>query len=204
MLLTLRGTTFLYQGDELGMTNYPFTELKQFNDIEIKNAYAAKVTTKQMPLTQFLAESRRFGRDNSRTPMQWDGTGNAGFTTAQATPWLAVNPNYKTVNAAQELADPNSVFHFTQRLIALRHAHQALVYGDYQDLDPGQMQVFAFTRTLGAEHFLTVLNFTGKDVSYTLPGGIRAGRLEISNLPTAEANTATLKLRPWEARIYRF
>ena len=117
MVLTLRGTPFLYQGDELGMTNYPFTQLDQFNDIEVKNAYKDRVLTGKMPEAQFLAAAHRFGRDNSRTPMQWSAAPNAGFTTGAAKPWLAVNPNYTTVNAAEELADPNSVYHYTQRVI---------------------------------------------------------------------------------------
>ncbi len=205
MLLTLRGTTFLYQGDELGMTNYPFEKLEQFNDIEVKNAYAAHVQTKEISEAQFLAESRRFGRDNSRTPIQWDNSANGGFTTDKATPWLAVNPNYKTINAAEELSNPESVYRFTQKMIALRHAHQAFTYGDYRDLSPQDLQVFAYTRTLDKERFLTVLNYTGHDVTYTLPEGAKAGRLAIGNLPaTREERSGTLHLRPWEARVYRF
>ncbi len=106
MLLTLRGTAFLYQGDELGMTNYPFTQLDQFNDIEVKNAYKEKVVTGLMPEPEFLRECARFGRDNSRTPMQWSAAPNAGFTTASAKPWLAVNPNYTTINAARRSQGP--------------------------------------------------------------------------------------------------
>jgi oligo-1,6-glucosidase len=138
--------------------------------------------------------------------MQWDATSNGGFTTA-ARAWLAVNPNYSTINAAAELADPDSVYHHTQRIIALRHAHQALVYGDYQDLDPANPQVFAYTRTLGAERFLVVLNFGKAGVAYTLPAGIRAGNLVLSNFTgtaPAESHTAALNLKPWEARIYRY
>ena len=161
MLLTLRGTPFLYQGDELGMTNYPFERLDQFNDIEVQNGYKANVLTGKIPEAQFIAESQRFGRDNSRTPMQWTAAPNAGFTTAAAKPWLAVNPNYTSINATQELTDPNSVYHYTQRAIGLHHAHLAFVYGDYQDLDPGNTQVYAFTRTLTAarkpaERFLEI------------------------------------------------
>ena len=203
MLLTLRGTTFLYQGDELGMTNYPFTRLDQFNDIEVKNAYKARVVSGQMSEAQFVAESHRFGRDNSRTPMQWSGAAEGGFTTG-TTPWLAVNPNYTTINAATEERDPNSVLHYTQRAIALRHAHRALVYGDYKDLDPEHAQVFAYTRSLGEERFLVVLNFSKEPVVYTLPGQVRAGSLVLANLPeTWEAGTAELHLKAWDARVYR-
>ena len=202
MLLTLRGTTFLYQGDELGMTNYPFTKLAQFDDIEVKNAYKARVITGQMPEAQFVAEAHRFGRDNSRTPMQWSDAPEGGFTTGTK-PWLAVNPNYTTINAAAELKDADSVLHFTQKAIALRHAHHAFVYGDYKDLDPANPQVFAYTRSLGEERYLVVLNFSQKPIAYTLPAQLRAGSLVLANLPNAhEADTAELHLSGWEARVY--
>ena len=202
MLLTLRGTTFLYQGDELGMTNYPFNRLDQFNDIEVKNAYKARVLTGQMSEAQFVAESHRFGRDNSRTPMQWSEAQEGGFTTSSK-PWLAVNPNYTAINAAAEMKDPESVLHFTQKAIALRHAHRAFVYGDYQDLDRDSAQVFAYTRTLGAERFLVVLNFSKEPIEYTLPSRLRAGSLVLANLPGAhEEETTKLHLQGWEARVY--
>ena len=150
MILTLRGTPFLYQGDELGMTNYPFKSIADFDDIEVKNAYKANVLTGKIPEDVFIANLRHTSRDNSRTPMQWDTSANGGFTTA-AKPWLAENPNYTQINAAAEVADPNSIYNYTAKLIALRHAHQAFVYGDYKDLDPDNKSIFAYTRTLGTE-----------------------------------------------------
>jgi oligo-1,6-glucosidase len=210
MLMTLRGTPFIYQGDELGMTNYPFTRLDQFNDIEVKNAYEEKVLGGKMTEAEFIAESQRFGRDNSRTPMQWSDAPNAGFTTAAAKPWLAVNPNYTEINAAREQADPVSVLHYTQWVIALHHAHLAFVYGDYNDLDPENEQVYAYTRTLSEpgkpdQRFLVVLNFGEKAVNYTLPGGITAGTLVMANVPgTPETGGSTLKLVAWDARVYTF
>jgi oligo-1,6-glucosidase len=210
MLLTLRGTPFVYQGDELGMTNYPFTRLDQFNDIEVKNAYQARVLTGKMPEAQFVAESHRFGRDNSRTPMQWTAAPNASFTTPAAKPWLAVNPNYTSINAADAEANPDSVYHYTRRVIALHHGHLAFVYGDYHDLDPTNKQVFAYIRTLNvpgkpAQRFLVVLNFGEKSVEYTLPEGVKAGKLLLASVPgTAEASTSTLHLGAWDARIYSY
>ncbi|WP_263376150.1 glycoside hydrolase family 13 protein [Granulicella aggregans] len=204
MILTLRGTPFLYEGDELGMTNYPFTKLSQFDDIEVKNAYKAKVLTGKMTEAEFIAGAHQFGRDNSRTPMQWDATSNGGFTTGDK-PWLAVNPNYKEINAASEVADKDSVFAYTQQLIALHHAHKALVYGDYKDLDPENEKVFAYTRTLGDEKFLVVLNFGGAATQFTLPDGLTPSSLVLSNLPAGLPDDGgTLKLRPWETRIYRY
>ena len=210
MLMTLRGTPFIYEGDELGMTNFPFARLDEFNDIEVKNAYKEKVLGGKMSEAEFIAESRRFGRDNSRTPMQWNEEPNAGFTTAAGKPWLAVNPNYKEINAAKEQADPESVLRYTQKAIALHHAHLAFVYGDYKDLAPDNQQVFAYTRTLSVpgkpeERFLVVLNFGEQPVEYSLPGGVKAGKLLLGNVPgTAESGGSTLKLSGWDARVYAY
>jgi oligo-1,6-glucosidase len=202
MLLTLRGTPFLYQGDELGMTNYPFKSIADFDDIEVKNAYKARVLTGQIPEANFIADLRHTSRDNSRTPMQWDASANGGFTTASK-PWLAVNPNYNQINAASEVADPNSVYNFTAKLIALRHANQAFVYGDYQDLAPDDKTIFAYTRTLGPERFLVVLNFSSTSTPFTLLANIKPSTLVLSNLTTTDPTASTLHLAPWEARIYK-
>lgn len=207
MLLTLRGTPFLYQGDELGMTNYPFTKVGEFDDIEVKNAYKAQVQTGQVKEVDFLAGARRFGRDNSRTPMQWDASSNAGFTRGAKT-WLPVNPNYTTINAAEELRDPASVYRYTQKAIALRHSSPVFPYGDYADLDPENKQVFAYTRALGEAKYLIVLNFSKEPIDYTLPGGVKAKELVLGNLEggkeTSGAISDAMKLQPWEARVYRY
>ena len=205
MLLSLRGTPFLYQGDELGMTNYPFTSMTQYNDIAVKNAYKAEVLTGKVPEATFLAATSRVSRDNSRTPMQWTAGPNAGFATAGATPWLAINPNYKTINAADQLRNPDSIYHFVAEAVKLRRDHPVLTYGDYADLDPDNPQIFAYTRTLGPERFLVVLNFSRTPVEYVLPGGVKPRTLVLGNLPhTGAAETSALKLQPWEARIYTF
>jgi oligo-1,6-glucosidase len=201
LLLTMRGTPFLYQGDELGMTNYPFTDISQFDDIEVKNAYKADVLTGHIPVDAFIKNLQLTSRDNARTPMQWNASANAGFTTA-AKPWLAVNPNYTQINAAQQLADKNSIYHYTQQMIALRHKTPALVYGDYKDLDPIHPQIFAYTRTLNNEHFLVVLNMSKTPLTYTLP--TPSGKLILANTPTTESDTTTLHLAAWESRIYKY
>ena len=203
MILTLRGTPYLYEGDELGMTNYPFKTLADFNDIAVKNAYKAKVETGKIPAAAFLAFEARVGRDNARTPMQWDDSAEAGFTTGTH-PWLAVNPNYKEINAAQEESDPASVLNYMRTLIKLRAHTLAFVYGDYQDLDPQDEKVYAYTRTLGEEKYLVVENFSSSPVTYTLPNGLKAGTLLLSDIPSShEANSSTLNLAPWESRIYK-
>jgi oligo-1,6-glucosidase len=157
---------------------------------------------------EFIAESQRFGRDNSRTPMQWSDAPNAGFTPASSRPWLAVNPNYPEINASREQSDPGSVLRYTQQLIAAHHANLAFVYGDYKDLDPANAQVFAYTRTLRLtgepdQRFLVVLNFSEKPVNYSLPAGVSAGKLVLANVPGAPlTGGSTLKLGAWDARIY--
>jgi oligo-1,6-glucosidase len=210
MLMTLRGTPFIYQGDELGMTNYPFKRLDQFNDIEVKNAYEEKVLGGKMTEAEFIAESQRFGRDNSRTPMQWSDEPNAGFTTTAAKPWLAVNPNYPEINATKEQADSHSVLQYTQKAIEMHQTHLAFVYGDYKDLDPDNAQVYAYTRALSVpgrpdQRFLVVLNFGSKPLDYELPEGVMAGKLVLANVPgTQEAGVTTLKLAAWDARVYTY
>ncbi len=203
MLLTLRGTPYIYQGDELGMTNYPFTKFSQFDDIEVKNDYKARVVTGQIDEKLFVEQAHRFGRDNSRTPMQWNDTSIGGFTTG-AKPWLSVNPNYKTINAAQELNDPNSVYHYTQKAIALHHAHKAFTYGDYTDLDPTNNHVFAYTRTLGNERFLVVLNFNKTAAEWSAPAEIKPGELLLHNVSGVADAAGKMKLQPWEARVYKY
>ena len=202
MLLTLKGTPFIYQGDELGMTNYPFTKIEQFDDIEVKNAWKAEVLTKRLDAEDYLSHMRRTSRDHSRTPMQWDDSPNAGFTGA-AKPWFAVHPNYKEVNARQELADPNSIYHYFKKVIGLRKKNLAFVYGDYTDLDPTNPFLFVYTRTLGTDQFLVALNFSTNPLAYSLPVGQKTGQLLLSNLGTTEEDAPTLHLQPWEARIYQ-
>jgi oligo-1,6-glucosidase len=201
MLLTLKGTAFIYQGDELGMTNYPFQKIEDFDDIEVKNAWKAQVLTGKVTAEDYIGNLRRTSRDHSRTPMQWDDTRNGGFTTA-AKPWLAVNPNYKEINAKQEAADPDSIYNYFARVLAFRQRNPAFVYGDYQDLDPQNPKLFAYTRTLGKEKYLVLLNFSSDKLTYSVPVAMKLGRLELSNL-TAPAEKGPLEFKPWEARVYR-
>ena len=201
MLLTLKGTPFVYQGDELGMTNYPFHGLEDFDDIQVKNAWKDLVLTQKVSAADFLANVRKTGRDNARTPMQWDGSPNAGFTSAPK-PWLAVNPNYGEVNAKQALADPNSIYHYYRSLMDLRRAHPALIYGEYKDLDPANPQLFAYTRSLGSESYLVLLNFSGKPIQFSLTD-VTAETLLVSNLGKAEEHATSFELKPWEARVYK-
>ncbi|QNI31971.1 alpha-glucosidase [Alloacidobacterium dinghuense] len=203
MILTLRGTPFLYEGDELGMTNYPFKQLADYSDIAVKNAYKAEVETGKISAASFLADQAKLTRDNARTPMQWDSSPEAGFTTGTH-PWLAVNPNYRQINAAQEESDPASVLNYVRTLIKLRAHTLAFVYGDYQDLDPQNEKIYAYTRTLGEKKYLVIENFSSGPVTYTLPNGLKAATLLLSDIPAShEENASTLNLAPWESRIYK-
>jgi oligo-1,6-glucosidase len=202
MLLTLKGTPFIYQGDELGMTNYPFTKIEEFDDIQVKNAYKAEILTGQAGIAEYIDNLRQTSRDHARTPMQWDESPNGGFTAA-AKAWLAVNPNYKEINARQALADQNSIYNYFKKMIELRKNTPALIYGDYKDLDPQNPTVFVYTRSLVADKFLVVLNLSKNNLAYTLPEGLKAGRLAFSNLDGKEENVSIVNLKGWEARIYK-
>jgi oligo-1,6-glucosidase len=203
MILTLRGTPFLFEGDELGMTDFPFKTLADYDDIAVKNAYKALVDTGKISAEAFLTSQAKVSRDNARTPMQWDSSPEAGFTTGSH-PWLAVNPNYKEINAAREESDSASVLNYVRALTGLRAHNLAFVYGDFEDLDPQHPHIFAYIRTLGSEKYLIVENFSSSPVAYTLPNRLKAATLLLSDIPDShEANVSTLNLAPWESRIYK-
>lgn len=189
-----RGTPYVYQGEELGMTNVPFDDIGALRDIESLNHYAAAVTLLGHDPAEVLDALRAMGRDNARTPMQWSAEPGAGFTAG--TPWIGVNPNHERVNAAAQIDDPRSVFAHYRRLIALRHSDPVVVHGDFRMLLPEHPSIYAFTRQLGAQSLLVVANLSDDAVACDL----RGDELALTNLP--EAGAASV-LAPWEARIYR-
>lgn len=201
MMLTQKGTPFIFQGDELGMTNYPFKKIEEYNDVEARNGWKDKVESGQVSAQDYLQNLSKMSRDNARTPMQWDASEQGGFT-ASSKPWLPVNPNYTQVNAAAEVSDPNSVYNFYRRLLGLRKRTPAFIYGDFKDLDPTHANVFAYTRTLGAEKYLIVINLSSKPTHYSPPNGIKPREKVLDSLGGPRATAADL-LRPWEAIIYR-
>jgi oligo-1,6-glucosidase len=203
LTLTQRATPFLYQGDELGMTNYPFERIEQYDDVEVKGLWRTLVDTGKVPAAELLAHLRQTSRDHARTPMQWSSAAHAGFTTA--TPWLAVNPNYREINAAAQVSDVNSVYHHHRRLIELRRQLPALVHGDYRDVDPGHPRVFVYTRTLADQRLAVLINFGRERVDYSLPQGLRIAATILDNgagLTAADGQTR-LSLAPWQATLYR-
>ena len=190
----MQGTPYVYQGEELGMTNAPFGELSDFRDIESINAYRELTQTGVMEPGRMLECLRYKSRDNARTPMQWDDTPNAGFTAGN--PWIMVNPNYTRINAADQLARPDSVFHFYQKLIRLRHTHEIIVYGSYDLLLPDDPQLYAYTRTLGREKLLCVCNLTGRPASFDLPAEWEGAQVLIAVDQPPRGRRVTLA--PWD------
>ena len=199
LLLTYRGTPFIFQGEELGMTNYPFKDISEIKDITAHTQFTA--LTKQQGLRDSAAFEiiKNTTRDNARTPMQWDTSKNAGFTTGD-NPWLRVNPNYLDINAANETADSGSIFHYYKKLISLRKRNLSLVYGAFEDISPGDSSVYAFTRSLGKEQWLIVLNMTDRIVSF--PAG-KSGTLILSNYSSNMDENISSRLQPYEAKIYK-
>ena len=197
-----RGTPYVYQGEELGMTNAPFPAIEDFRDIESLNHFrdATALGADPDPVLEAL---RVKGRDNARTPMQWDGSAHAGFTTGE--PWIPVNPNHREINAAAAVADEHSVFHHYRRLIELRHTEPAVSHGDFTMLLPDHPQVYAFTRTLGDRRLLVLVNVGGTPVAVDPPDadGWRGAEVVLSNLLPSDPVSSGFDLAPWEARVLR-
>lgn len=193
----LKGTPYVYQGQELGMTNAGFTSIEQYNDLESLRFHAEAVTAGADPAVLMAAIAFK-SRDNARTPMQWDATPNAGF--GQGEPWLQVNPNHVEINAAAAIADPGSVFHHYRRLIELRHQLEVVRQGAFDLLLGDDERLFCYTRTLGTEVLLVVANWSSAPVSLPLA--------ELPALDGAEVLLGThapteAELAGWESRIYR-
>ena len=195
-----RGTPYVYQGEELGMTNMAFGSIDDFRDIEALNHYAEAVAEGEDP-GAVLASMQPMNRDNARTPMQWDDSPHAGFTTGE--PWIAVNPNHAQINAAAALADPDSVFHHYRRLIELRHEEPAVAHGDFTMLLDDDPQLYAFTRALDGTELLVVVNVSGEPASAAAVPDAEAWAEAELVLTNAEPEPRGLELGAWEARVYR-
>ncbi|MCI5648776.1 MAG: alpha-glucosidase [Fusicatenibacter sp.] len=198
----MQGTPYLYQGEELGMTNCPFETLEELRDIESINAFHELTESGKIDPEDMMRYINLRGRDNARTPMQWDDSANAGFTTG--TPWIKVNPNYTKINAMAQQKDPNSVFHYYQKLHRLRKEEDVIVYGKYQLLEPESESLYVYTRTLEKDKLLVICNFTDQEVSYRIPEEFSNGRILIGNL-REEGTSAeeTVQLKPYEAIVLK-
>lgn len=194
-----KGTPYVYQGEELGMTNAYMENIADYRDIESLNAYKELTTKENIPAKTVMGYIKAVGRDNARTPMQWDASDNGGFTSG--TPWLQVNKNYKTINAAAQVNDPDSVFAYYKKLIALRHTNEVMVDGVYDVLIPDHPQIYAYTRTLGDKQLLVLCN--DSDTNVAIPAEIQekihaAKNILIQNYKDTDEST----LRPYEAVVY--
>ena len=203
-LLTLRGTPYIYNGQELGMTNAHSTSLDEFRDLEARQ-FIDDQRGKHTSDAEILERLNAFGRDNARTPMQWDDTKNAGFSSADQT-WIKVNANYPQINVKQSEGDPDSVLQYYRKMIALRKSTPAFVYGEYSSLGGKKEDVFSYVRALDDQRFLVVLNFKGRALRFTLPQrvSLRDAKLLIANYAVADsAHGRRLALQPYEARVYQ-
>jgi oligo-1,6-glucosidase len=200
-LLTMRATPYYMGGDELGMSNIKFDKIDDYRDIESINMYK-QIQQKHGDLQQFLNDQKISARDNGRTPFQWDSSANAGFSTG--TPWIKVNPNYKTVNVASEENDANSCLNYFRKAVKMRKDNLILVYGKYVLLDKDNAQVYAYTRELNGKKILVLLNFSPKQATANTGIDITSADVLIDNYNDAQkTNTAsTLTLRPYEAAVF--
>ena len=198
LLHGMQGTPYIYQGEELGMTNKHFDSIDPINDVMTRNAYFEKTQRCGESVADFMKAANYISREHTRTPMHWDDTANAGFTTG--TPWIPLNPNYPQINAAKQVGDPDSVYSFYRRLLALRKSDKTFVYGHYALLLPDDEEIYAYTRTLNDEQILVVCNFTDHDVPCPLLNDWQNTELLISNYNTP-GNPGSL--RPFEAVVYR-
>ncbi len=194
----LKGTPYIYQGEEIGMTNVRYESIDDYQDIESLNLYRER-TAAGVSHEDMMEGIYANGRDNARTPMQWDDSANAGFSSAR--PWLKANPNYTEINVEAAQADPDSVFHHYRRLIALRKEHEAIVYGSYQPLLDDHPQVFAYERALGDERITVMANFSGERVVLQLPHTLRGieGDCLITNCIPRAVLDSEVEFAPYEA-----
>ena len=194
----MQGTPYVYQGEELGMTNIYFDKLEDYRDIESINYFKEFTESGLMTPEHMMKCLMLRSRDNARTPMQWDDSKQAGFTEGE--PWIKVNPNYKKINAAQQLEDPDSVFHYYQKLIRLRKEKDIIVYGEFEPLYREDEQIFAYTRKQDQEKLLTVCNFSDKNAEVEVPEEFKGAECLITNLGRKEFERKIV-LNPYEAFV---
>ncbi len=194
----MKGTPYIYQGEELGMTNANFERLELYHDIETFHAYEEYVNKRGIKPEVMMEYLKHISRDNARTPMQWDSSENAGFTTGK--PWISVNRNYPKINAKVQLEDRSSVYHYYKKLIRLRHEHQIIIYGTYELLQAEDEQLYIYTRILGDDRLYVICNFTGIDLKYDVEDICNDNNriLLISNYE----DDLNEFIRPYEAKVY--
>jgi alpha-glucosidase len=202
MYFLMQGTPFIYQGQEIGMTNVQFHSIEDYNDVAIKNLYKFELENGKTH-DEVMEIIWKRGRDNSRTPMQWNAEPNGGFTTG--TPWLKVNPNYQEINVQSARENPASIYHYYKNLIQLRKNNPALIYGAYDVLLEEDTQIYAYTRTWKNETILILTNISDQEACFILPANIAytSAELLMSNHDTENTDIQNVLLQPYEARVYR-
>ena len=204
VLMTQRATPYIYQGDEIGMTNTPFNNIEEFNDVQVLNAHRELVSNgaAKNDIEEWLKNMGLFTRDHARTPVQWRNTHNAGFTEGDKT-WLKVNPNFKDINVENDAQNPESILNFYKKMIQFRKNNLLLVYGDYEDIAPLDEKIYAYTRILGDDKMLIVNNFSDGEVVFKCEYPLSKDQLLISNYKQINDNKDNvLYLKPYESRIY--
>ncbi|AJD92190.1 oligo-1,6-glucosidase [Jeotgalibacillus malaysiensis] len=197
----LQGTPYIYQGEELGMTNIKFDSIQDYKDIETLNYYRDALNDGKSE-HEIMQSIYTKGRDNARTPMQWNSEKNAGFTTGS--PWIAVNENYKEINASQAVHDPESIFHYYKKLISLRKDHKIIQYGDYQLLLPDHQEIYAYARSYEGQKLLVLTNFSNQEQTFTKPENLSfyAKDILIGNGQINSLHVEKVVLKPYEAVVY--
>ncbi|HEY5689386.1 MAG TPA: alpha-glucosidase [Yeosuana sp.] len=199
-LLSMRGTPYIYYGDEIGMTNINFDSISQYKDIAALNGYK-KALSDGEDMELFMKKLNFLSRDNGRTPMQWDDSKNSGFTSGE--PWLPVNDNYKDINVSAQNKDPNSVLNHFRKMVKLRKENEVLVYGKYDLLQAEHPDIYAYTRTLNTEKILVLLNFTNHESKIELPEIKMILETLINNYKTVDATENTISLKPYQAILFK-
>ncbi|MGG3310008.1 alpha-glucosidase [Paenibacillus lautus] len=200
--MLMQGTPFIYQGQEIGMTNVEFAELSDYRDVEIYNYYRERLLDGK-DVSETMRRIAYRARDNARTPMQWDDTLYGGFSTV--VPWIRCNPNYHEINVKQQLNDPDSILNYYKALIRLRKSSEALIYGTYEAVLQEHPEIFAYSRSLGNEMYLVVLNFYSGTPNFQFPVEWREHQPEVvlSNYKRSERSFGEFALHPYEAIVYR-
>ncbi|HDR6956399.1 MULTISPECIES: alpha,alpha-phosphotrehalase [Bacillus cereus group] len=201
----LQGTPYIYQGEEIGMTNPKFESIEQYRDVESLNIYDIKLK-EGLSKEEIIGILKQKSRDNSRTPMQWNEEMNSGFTTS--TPWISAAENFKEINVEKALEDKESVFYHYKKLIELRKTYDVITEGEYAILDKNDPKIWAYTRTTESEVLLVINNFYGEEITYSVPAHVQLDGMKqevlLSNYKDANKDIAKLNLRPYESIVYRY
>lgn len=201
----LQGTPYIYQGEEIGMTNPKFESIEQYRDVESLNIYDIKLK-EGLSKEEIIGILKQKSRDNSRTPMQWNEEMNSGFTTS--TPWISAAENFKEINVEKALEDKESVFYHYKKLIELRKTYDVITEGEYAILDKNDPKIWAYTRTTGSEVLLAINNFYGEEITYSVPAQVQLDGMKqeilLSNYKDASKDITKLSLRPYESIVYRY